>query len=79
LHSWHKEPLRWKRESQTQAATVDEPLPDVEFEGHCTHVSASCTLAEKGWNVFAAHGVQATLAALAWKLPSGHAAHATPA
>jgi len=28
--------------------------------------------------VFAAHGVHMTLAALAWKLPSGHAAHATP-
>jgi len=28
-------------------------------------VSASCTLAEKGWNVLAAHGVHITLAARA--------------
>jgi len=40
-------------------------------------VSASCTLAEKGWNVLAAHGVHITLAARAWKLPSAHAEHAT--
>jgi hypothetical protein len=57
--------LRWKLASQVQAASVDEPLLEVEFSGHCTHVSASCTLAENGWYVFAAHGVHITLAALA--------------
>jgi len=65
--------------SQVQAASVEEPLFEVEFKGHCTHVSASCTLAENGWNVLAAHGVHITLAARAWKLPSAHAEHATPA
>jgi len=62
--------------SHSHAALVDALFSEVEFRGHCTHVLASCRLTEKGWNVLAAHDT--TLSARAWKVPSGHAAHATP-